>query len=175
MAINWDSIDEQYNNGDYKNWATPGIYTVKCDDVEFKKVGAKGNYVMKFHFEETPDTQFPTADHFLSKDKDNWRIHHTKNLFIVLGASEAQAKKGCEVAEGKDDYEAKVPIYEKGLKTLIAKKPEVEIEVFQDGKYTRAEFRSRLVAMPHGDADKRTADAIIEDSEEIILDTELPF
>lgn len=175
MAIDWSAIDEQYSN-DFKEYAKPGIYTVKCDGVEFKQVGAKGNYVMKFHFAETEDTQFPTADHFLTKDKDNWRIHHTKNLFLVLGATEDRAKKGCEMAEEKGSFDYAVQIYEKGFQTLLQKKPEVEIEVYQDGKYTRAEFRSRLVAMSHDDADKNTADAIVDSGEEINLDLDtLPF
>lgn len=175
MAINWGSIDEKYNNG-FKNYALPGIYTVKCDGVEFKQVGSKGNYIMKFHFAETDDTQFPTADHWLSKTNENWRIYHSKNLFVVLGSTEEKAKKGCEMAESKDNFDDKAKVYEKGFQTLLMKQPEVEIEVFQDGKYTRAEFRSRLVAMPHDDATNNTADSIIDDSEELSLDIEaLPF
>lgn len=175
MSIDWDKIDEKYDNG-FKDYALPGIYTVKCDGVEFKQVGSKGNYIMKFHFAETDDTQFPTADHWLSKANEGWRIHHSKNLFIVLGSTEENAKKGCEMAESKSDFEDKAKVYETGFAALLKKQPEVEIEVFQDGKYTRAEFRSRLVAMPHDDADKNTVDTMIDDSEEVDLSNlDLPF
>lgn len=176
MALDWGQIEDQYNSGDFKDYAKPGIYTVKCDGVEVKQVGTNGNFVMKFHFAETDDLQFPTADHFISKNKQNWRAYHSRMLFEVLGASEDRAKKGCEMAEEKDSYDYAVQIYEKGFQTLLKKQPEVEIEVYQDGKYTRAEFTDRRVAMPHGDEDKSSSsDDVLAESEEIILDTDLPF
>lgn len=175
MAIDWDAVEEQYDNGGFKEYAKPGIYTVKCDGVEFKQVGTKGNYVMKFHFEETETLKFPTADHFLSKEKDNWRIHHTKNLFLALGASEEKAKKGCEMAEEKGDYEYAVKVYEKGFDALLTKKPEVQIEVYPDGEYTRSEFYDRRVSMPH-EAPKKDALVDFDDGMEVEIDTsELPF
>lgn len=172
MAINWDEIEEQYGS-QYKDYAEDGVYKVKCDGVEIKDAGTKGNKVVKFHFEETDDVQFPTADHWMVKDKDGWRIKHMKDLFIALGATEDKAKKACELAESKNDFEYAAKAYQKGFETLLAKKPEVEIEVYTDGKYARAEFTDRTVAMRR-DNDKK--DDVIADADEISLDAdEIPF
>ena len=172
MAINWDDIEEQYGS-QYKDYAEDGVYKVKCDGVEIKDAGTKGNKVVKFHFEETDDVQFPTADHWMVKDKAGWRIKHMKDLFVALGATEDKAKKCCELAEAKDDFEYAAKAYEKGFDTLLAKKPEVEIEVYTDGKYARAEFTNRSVAMRR-DNDK--TDAVVTGAEEISLDAdEIPF
>lgn len=173
MAINWDAIEEEYAGGDYLPYAEPGKYTVTCDGVEFKAAGSKGNYVMKFHFAEKDGVQFPTADHWLVKDKRNWRIKHCKDLFMVLGADESTAKKGCEAAESKNSFDDIVANYERGFKVLITKKkPELEIEVYPDGQYSRSEFTDRRVSMKRDE--EKVADAI-EDSEVIVLDTDIPF
>lgn len=177
MALDWGNIEEQYSgNGDFKDWAAPGKYTVKCDGVEFKAAGAKGNYVMKFHFADT-DVQFPTADHWLVKDKQNWRAFHAKNLYQALGADEDRAKKACELAESKDSFDFAVQAYEKGFSTLLNKQPEIEIEVWQDGKYTRADFTNRKVRMSYPEeSESDSADSIVEESEEVNLDiADLPF
>ena len=58
-SINWDDIEEQYGS-QYKDYAEDGVYKVKCDGVEIKDAGTKGNKVVKFHFEDTDDFQFPT-------------------------------------------------------------------------------------------------------------------
>ena len=139
MAIDWNEIDKVY-------YASEGTYKVKVDKVEIKQVGSKGNYIIKFGFAED-DFKYPTADHWISKDKRNWRIKHMKDLMMVLGASEDQAKKACEISESKDDFEYAVQGYEKAFTTLAKKKPEVEIEVYPDGDYSRAEFTDRRVAM----------------------------
>ena len=181
--INWDDVQEKMG-GDFKNFYADGNYTVKCDGVEIKEVGTNGNVIMKFHFEEGKDGQYPTADHWLSFKNDAWRQWHNKNLMQVLGATEDAAKKAVEMAEGKDGKENIVKGYETCYKKLLAKKPEVEIEVFTElnsnnGKeYARAEFRDRSVAMPHGDDAKKkdTGDDILASGEEVDLsDAELPF
>lgn len=173
MAVDWGKVEDNYKG--FRNFAQPGFYTVKCDGVEFKQVGAKGNYVMKFHFTGDNNVEFPTADHFLSKNNDNWRFFHTKNLFIVLGADEATAKKGVEAAEKDGSYDKAVALYERAFEVLLKKTPEVEIEVFQDGKYTRSEFRSTLVAMPHESNNKpASSDVLVEGEEELDL-SDIPF
>ena len=150
-AINWDSIEEEYKGGDYKDYAPEGKYKVKFVDVEIKPAGNKGNNIVKFKFEETDQYQFPTADHWMSKDKTNWRIKHMKELLTVLSGNEENAKKVCEMAESKDSFDYATAAYEKAFKTLAKKNPEVEIEVWQDGKYSRAEFTDRRVAMKRDD------------------------
>lgn len=183
MAINWDDVQEKAG-GEFKNFYADGDYTVKCDGVEIKEVGTNGSVIMKFHFEEEKDGQYPTADHWLSFKNDNWRQWHNKCLMQLFGASEDAAKKGVEMAESKDGKENIIKGYEAVYKKLLAKKPEVKIEVFTEvnpnnGKeYARAEFKDRSVAMPHGD-DANKSKEQSEDLEEIpegeISLSDLPF
>jgi len=147
MAINWDSIEEEYKGGDFKDYAPEGKYTVKLASVEVKPAGSKGNCIVKFKFEDTDQYQFPTADHWMSKDKTNWRIKHMKELLTVLSGNEENAKKVCEMAESKGDFDYAVKSYTKAFEALAKRGPETEIEVYPDGKYSRAEFTDRRVAM----------------------------
>lgn len=184
MALDWDNI-QQNAGGDYKNYYADGDYTAKCDGVEIKEVGTNGSVIMKFHFEEGKDGQFPTADHWLSFKNDAWRQWHNKCLMVVLGATDDAAKKAVEMAESKSGKENIIKGYEACYKKLLAKKPEVKIEVYTElnesnGKeYARAEFKDRNVAMPHGDEQKEkkeTAEDIIAQGEEVNLsEADLPF
>ena len=183
-TLDWDNI-QQNAGGDYKNYYADGDYTAKCDGVEIKEVGTNGSVIMKFHFEEGKDGQFPTADHWLSFKNDAWRQWHNKCLMVVLGATDDAAKKAVEMAESKTGKENIIKGYEACYKKLLAKKPEVKIEVYTElnennGKeYARAEFKDRNVAMPHGDEQKEkkeTADDIITQGEEVDLsDANFPF
>lgn len=181
MALDWDNI-QQNAGGDYKNYYADGDYTAKCDSVEIKEVGTNGSVIMKFHFEEGKDGQFPTADHWLSFKNDAWRQWHNKCLMQVLGATEDAAKKAVEMAESKDGKENIIKGYEACYKKLLAKKPEIKIEVYTElnesnGKeYARAEFKDRNVAMPHGDAPQKEnkGNDILSQGEEVEL-ADLPF
>lgn len=182
-GINWDNVQEKAG-GEFKNFYEDGDYTVKCDSVEIKEVGTNGSVIMKFHFEEGETGQYPTADHWLSFKNDAWRQWHNKCLMQMFGATEDSAKKGVEMAESKDGKENVIKGYEAVYKKLLAKKPEVKIEVFTEvnpnnGKeYARAEFKDRSVAMPHGNDGKKsdTAGDIPEDipEDEISL-SDIPF
>lgn len=175
MSINWDEVQENVG-GDYKNYASDGPYKVKCDSVEIKEVGQNGSVIMKFHFEDSDSAKFPTADHWLSFKNNNWRVWHNKCLMQVLGATEDAAKKAVEMAESKDGKENIIKGYEACYKKLLAKKPEVDIEVFTEDSYARAEFKDRSVAMPHGDESnkKDDADDILSQGDEIDL-SDVPF
>lgn len=182
-TLDWDNIQEKAG-GEFKNFYEDGDYTVKCDGVEIKEVGTNGSVVVKFHFEEGKDGQYPTADHWLSFKNDAWRQWHNKCLMQVLGASEDAAKKGVEMAESKDGKENIIKGYEACYKKLLAKKPEVKIEVFTEvnpnnGKeYARAEFKDRNVAMPHGDdanKNKEQSGDLEDIPEEEISLNDLPF
>lgn len=148
-GLDWDSIQESAG-GNFKNYAADGDYKVKCTGVEIKEVGEKGSIIMKFGFEED-DVQYPTADHWLTfkEGKDAWRQWHNKCLMVVLGATEDGAKKAVEMAESKSGKDNIIKGYEACYKKLLVKKPEVEIEVYTDNGYARAEFKDRSVAMPH--------------------------
>jgi len=175
MSINWDEVQEKA--GGNKNYYADGDYTVKCDGVEIKEVGQNGSVIMKFHFEETKEGQYPTADHWLSFKNDAWRQWHNKCLMVVLGASDENAKKAVEMAEGKSGKENIIKGYETCYKKLLAKKPEVKIEVYTDEKgYARAEFKDRNVAMPHDNAPQKEnkEDDMVEQGEEIDL-SDIPF
>lgn len=167
MSLDWQSIESEMG-GNYKKFYADGKYTAKCDGVEIKEVGQNGSVIMKFHFEETDEAQYPTADHWLSFKNASWRAWHNKCLMVVLGATEAAAKKAVEVCESKDDKEAKVKAYEATYKKLLTKKPSVEIEVYTENGYARAEFVDRSVAMPHGDepAKEEKAEEVVEQGEE---------
>lgn len=178
MSIDWDDVQKNAG-GNFKNYYADGKYTAKCDGVEIKEVGQNGSVIMKFHFEETDEAQYPTADHWLSFKNDAWRQWHNKCLMQVLGATEDAAKKGVEMAESKSGKENIIKGYEACYKKLLAKKPEVEIEVFTENNYARAEFMDRTVAMPHDDEGQpkptsEDSSSPLESSEEVDL-SEVPF
>lgn len=174
----WKALKDEMG-GNFKTYAEDGDYTVKCDSIEIKEVGQNGSIIMKFGFEAT-DVQFPTADHWLTfkEGKDNWRKWHNRCLMVVLGASEEAAEKAVDVCEGKSGKENIVKAYEQAYKKLVAKKPEVEIEVYTENDYARAEFKDRSVAMPHGNepAKENKGDDVLAGAEEVDLgDSDLPF
>lgn len=178
-GLDWDKIQEE-SGSKFKPYFVDGKYKAKCDGIEVKEVGSNGSVIMRFHFEETDQAQFPTADHWLSFRNDGWRAWHNKCLMVVLGASEENARKAVEICESKDSKENKMKAYEQTYKKLLAKKPEVDIEVYTDGNYARAEFSDRTVAMPHDNEPQKESvgdDILAESSdisEEISMD-EMPF
>lgn len=176
MATDWAALKDEMGSN-FKNYASDGDYKVKCDSIEIKEVGQNGSIIMKFGFEAT-DVQFPTADHWLSFKNDNWRKWHNRCLMIALGASEEAAEKAVDVCEGKSGKDNIVKAYEQAYKKLLAKKPEVEIEVYTENDYARAEFKDRSVAMPHGNepAKEEKKDDVLAGAEEVDLsDDSLPF
>lgn len=178
MSINWDDVQEKMG-GNFKNFYADGPYKAKCNGVEIKEVGSNGSVIMKFSFEEGDDGQYPTADHWLSFKNDSWRQWHNKCLMVVFGATEDAARKAVEMAESKEGKENIIKGYEACYKKLLAKKPEVEIDVYTDEKgYARAEFKDRSVAMPHDDAPAKEnkGDDILAEGEAVDLsEADLPF
>lgn len=178
MATDWNNLKDEMG-GNFKNYYADGDYKAKCDSVEIKEVGANGSVIMKFHFEETDDGQYPTADHWLSFKNEKWRKWHNRCLMIVLGATADSAEKAVDMCESKSGKDNIVKAYEQVYKKLLAKKPEVDIEVYTDGKYARAEFKDRSVAMPH-DSEPAKEDvpeslAGAEDASDEIELSDLPF
>lgn len=176
MAIDWEDVEKTYGKK-YKDWAEEGKYKVKVADVEVKQVGSNGNYVEKFIFEETPDLKFPTCDHWISKKNDAWRVHNQKNLLVFFGASENNAREAVEKIEAKGFDEA-AKTYGASLKKLINKHPEVEIEVYADGKYSRSTFTDRSVYNKPKDLKPATAeitdDDITLEADELSIE-DIPF
>lgn len=181
MSIDWGKVKED-NASKFKNYAKPDIYKVKCVDVDIHEVGTNGSIAQDFIFEEDEDRQYPKATHWLTfkEGKDGWRQWHNRNLMIVLGSSESTAEKAIDKIEALGSKDKIVKGYETAYKSLLKKKPEVEIEVFPDGKYTRAEFTDSTVAMPHDDTKSTTAsdtdEVVPEDIEDGEIDlSEIPF
>lgn len=177
-TINWEEIEKEMG-GNHKSYVKDGDYTVKCDSIEIKEVGQNGSVIMKFGFEDINGQACPTADHWLTFKNANWRRWHNKCLMEVLGATTDAAKKAVEMAEKSDKKEDIVKGYGTRYKELLAKKPEVEIEVYTDDKgYARAEFKDRSVAMPHDTGDKKATKKEAEsplDGAEQIEEDDLPF
>lgn len=173
MSIDWDAVAEESNK--YKDYAPDGKHKVKCIDVEIKEVGSNGSIIQKFIFAEDSKYQYPSADHWLSFKNDNFRLWHQKCLLELLGSPEEKAKAAIEKIEDMDSKERKVKGYEAAFKALLKRTPEVEIEVWTDGKYARAEFADSSVAMPHDD--KKSSDAASDlGGEEVDLSMDdLPF
>lgn len=177
MAIDWNKVEEDAGSK-YKSYARPGVYEVKCVDVDIREVGSNGSVVQDFIFEEDDDRQYPKATHWLSFKNDSWRQWHNRQLMIVLGSSESTAEKAIDKIESLGDKEKIMKGYETAYKSLLKKKPTVEIEVYPDGKYTRAEFTDERVAMPHNDAKPAVVndDVAPEDIEDGEIDlSEIPF
>lgn len=182
---NWEDLDKEMG-GNFKDFANDGVHKVKCNGVEIKEVGTNGSVIMKFGFEETDDVQYPTADHWLSFKNENFRKYHSRNLMMVLGTTKDAAQKAVDMCEGKSGKDAIVKAYEQTFGKLVAKKPEVEIEVYTErnqsnGKdYARAEFTDRSVAMPHGEMSQKSPteapaeESPLEGAEEVDLG-DLPF
>ncbi len=175
--IDWKKVEEDAGSK-YKNYAKPGTYKVKCVDIEIREVGTNGSVAQEFIFEEDDQYQYPKATHWLSFKNDSWRQWHNRQLMIVLGSSESTAEKAIDKIEALGDKEKIMKGYETAYKSLLKKKPEVEIEVFPDGKYSRSEFTDDRVAMPHDDAKQSAVDDEItpEDIPEDEIDlSEIPF
>lgn len=151
MAIDWNKVEEDAGSK-YKSYARPGVYEVKCVDVDIREVGSNGSVAQDFIFEEDDDRKYPKATHWLSFKNDSWRQWHNRQLMIVLGSSESTAEKAIDKIESLGDKEKIMKGYETAYKSLLKKKPTVEIEVYPDGKYTNAEFTDERVAMPHNGA-----------------------
>ena len=176
--INWENIDKEMG-GNFKEFAPDGKYTVECNGIEIKEVGSNGSIIMKFGFAEG-DYKYPTADHWLTfkEGKENFRQYHNRNLMMVLGATKENAQKAVELCESKSGKDAIVKAYEQTFKKLLAKKPEVSIEVWADGKYSKADFDDRSVSFPRDNAkpeETSEPEAVApRDDEEIDIDS-LPF
>lgn len=176
MAIDWDSLDEQYSSK-FKDYAPEGNYKVKCVDVEARKTN-KGTFVLDFMFEEDENYQYPKVGCFISKDKEKWRWHYVKELFIVLGAPEDKAREAIERSEAKGDYEYAVKCYEAAFKRLLQKKPEADICVFFSGRTSakgnpinNAEFTDSRVRMKR--TEQKVSDVLGGDV--VPNDDEIPF
>lgn len=140
-SINWDELASNYNK--YKDYAQPGIYKVKVASVENREAST-GTVWQEFKFEDSDQYAFPKVSHPISSKNANWRAWHWKCLFELLGATEDNAKKAVESCEGKGAFDQVKEAYLNAMARLVARHPEVEIEVWSDGQYSRADFDDRV-------------------------------
>lgn len=157
-TIDWEKNEEE-NKSVYKDYAPEGTHKTKIKEVLIRKAST-GSEGIEFRLADNDEYAFPKygAVAWLSTKNESWRIHHMKELFVVLGFTEEQARKAVENCEDKDDLaKAYLSMFEKAL----PKAKEVEVDVFYrtpEDEYTTWDFKSEKVRMtrPEKDAKKET-------------------
>ena len=155
MSIDWDKVEEE-NKSVYKDYAPEGNHTTKVKEVVLQEAstGSKG---IRFVLADNDEYAFPKygATAWVSAKNPSWRIHHMKELFVVLGFTEAQARKAVEQCEEKDDLaKAYLDMFAKAL----PKSKEVEVAVFrvhEDDQYATWDFASEKVRMNRPEKDSK--------------------
>lgn len=175
--INWTKIEEE-NAVAYKDYAPVGVHKTKIDSVVLREAstGSKG---IEFRLADNKEYSFPKygAVAWVSTKNDSWRIHHMKELFVVLGFTEEQARKAVEQCEDKEDLaKAYLNMFEKAL----PKSKEVEVDVFyrnEGDQYTTWDFNSNKVRMSRPEKKEEKKEDVLEDAVELTTEeaTDLPF
>ncbi len=180
-GINWSEAEEK-SGKKYKDYAPSGVHKVKVAGVNHHEVGVNGSIAQDFEFLEDDNYQYPKVTHWLSFNNKNWRFVHNRQLMMLFGASKENAQKAVELCESKSGKDAIVKAYQQTYERLLKKQPEVEIEVWPDGKsggkYSRADFTSSSVRMSHPDDEPYNGSNsdVMSDGEEITIDQDdLPF
>lgn len=151
MAIDWNKINAE-NANSYKEPAPCGKHSVKIANIELTVSKTKGTRGLRFTFEDTAEYTFPKygTTHWLSFNKESWRLFHFKELMKVLGASEENACKAVSICEDKVNHEDIANAYLDAFKRLAGRNPSVEIEVYYrhvGDKYTECDFATSAVRM----------------------------
>lgn len=171
--IDWDKVEKENNvQSQYKEYAPEGVHKTKVESVELQeaKTGSKG---IRFILADNDEYAFPKygAVAWLSSKNPGWRQHHMKELFVVLGFTEEQARKAVEQCEDKEDLgKAYLAMFEKAL----PKSKEVEVAVFfrtPEDKYTTWDFASKKVRMNKPEKNER--EVVV--GEETIELSDIPF
>ena len=178
--IDWDKLEEE-NKSEFKPYAKNGTHEVELESVTQKTAGT-GTIFFEFNFKEGDDVQYPKVSRALFKDeKKSFRIHHYKEIMVVLGASETNARKAVEVCEGKSNREAIADAYTETFNRLAQKHPKVKLEVTTEtnnGKdYARGEFADERVHFSGKKQANKSTEVIPTDDEvsgDISLE-DLPF
>lgn len=140
MNIDWNSIEEKFG-GNFKDYAPAGKFEVKISKAN-NRASSTGTVWMEFKPDDGDKYAYPKISHPISFNNDAWRQWHMRCLFELFGATKDQAKKAVENCESKDGKEAICKSYETSMQKLLEKKPTVEIEVWEEGDYMRADFNS---------------------------------
>lgn len=175
IDINWVELEEQFGSK-YKDYAPAGTYKVKIGKVEHR-ASSTGTVWEEFKPDDSEKYSFPKISHPLTAKTEpksvNWRRYHWRELFILFGATKDQAQKAVALCEDHDTFEQIAEAYLGSMNKLISKKPEVEIEVWEDGDYSRADFTSSIRMSKPKDKKENALDGAIELTEEEASD--VPF
>lgn len=176
-TIDWEQVEKD-NEMKYKDYAPEGTHTTKVAEVAIQEAstGSKG---IRFVLAENDEYKFPKygATAWLSSKNPGWRQHHMKELFVVLGFTEDQARKAVEQCEDKDDLaKAYLAMFEKAL----PKSKEVEVAVYkrnEDDQYTTWDFASEKVRMGRPEKKDGKKEDILSDAVELSTEEtdSLPF
>lgn len=179
MSIDWNTVENKYQ-GNFKDYAPEGDFTTTVESVELVKAST-GNTGIRFNLKETEEYKFPKYGvTFYNTKNDSWRQHHIKELFVVLGMTEDQARKSVEMCEGKDDV---MDAYQKIFTKFLPKQKPVDIVVFKvnpSDQYPTWDFKSNKVRMTRPESEKAAKESSFDDpisgAEEVDLSEEmLPF
>lgn len=170
MDINWEEIEGKYGTA-FKDYAPAGKFEVKVSKAN-NRASSTGTVWMEFKPDDGDKYAYPKISHPISFNNDAWRQWHMRCLFELFGATKDQAKKAVENCESKDGKEAICKSYEASMQKLLEKKPTVEIEVWEEGGYSRADFNSS-VRMNKPQVEEKAEDPIAG-AEEIEEDS-IPF
>ena len=175
--IDWEKIEEE-NKVTFKDYAPEGTHKTKVKEVALREAstGSKG---INFILDENEEYKFPKygAVAWVSTKNDSWRIHHMKELFVVLGFTEEQARKAVEQCEEKEDLaKAYLAMFEKAL----PKSKEVEVDVFyrtDEDEYTTWDFKSEKVRMNRPEKKEEKKEDVLADAVELSTEEtdSLPF
>lgn len=175
-TIDWDKVEEENKFvKKYKDYAPEGNHKTKVAEVKLEEAST-GNKGIRFVLADNDEYTFPKygATAWMSK-KTSWRQHHMKELFIVLGFTEAQARKAVEQCEDKEDLAgAYFAMFEKA----IPKSKEVEVAVykrFADDEYATWDFASDSVRMGRPEKDKKEESSEKDITSEEIDLSDVPF
>lgn len=188
MSTEWAELAEKFGRRMFKDHAPIGKYKVKVKDAKVTATST-GSIRVVFTFEDDDNYQYPrSAAHWISRNNVNWTKWHHKCMFEVLGASEANAKKGIDnIEKGELTTEQAVAGYQEMYTALCDKHPQVEVVVREqrdrDGDiqtmdngvpWTEAEFADERVFSSNLPKQKPTE--ILEQAEEVQDDlADIPF
>lgn len=174
--IDWDKVEKD-NMPKFKNYAPVGDHKTKVSGVELKKTDK--NEGIRFILADNDEYKFPKwgAMSWIKTKRDSFRQHHMKEIFVVLGFTEEQARKAVQQCEDKDNLgEAYLTMFEKAL----PKSKEVDVVVLpqeNNPEYTTWDFASDKVRMGNKKKTEEKKEDIFEDAVELksedVLD--MPF
>lgn len=126
MGLNWDEIEAEATENNFKQYAENGEHTASVSAVEYKDNG-NGWFEMTFEDSEVKYPKLSIA--FFGDSKVKFRAHYYKEVMKILGATEEQARKAVDTCEGKNSRADIGKTYTDMFSRLAKKHPKIKIEV----------------------------------------------